>query len=462
MTRAHEHRSWGEAFRVYLDRRVLSLFFLGFSSGLPLLLVFSTLSAWLKEAGVSKTTIGFVSLVSTAYSLKFLWSPLVDRISVPLLGRLGRRRGWMLLTQLVLMGAIAGMAGTDPSTLDGLRVTILWAVVVAFASATQDIAIDAYRVEILPRHELGAGAASLVTGYRIGMLAAGAGSLFIAHYQSWEWAYLTMAALMAVGMIAVLVNPEPPQRRSPESIEREERALAFLRKIGHLPRLLRDWLGFLYGGVVCPFADFMRRPAWWLILLFVALYKYGDALLGVMANPFYLEMGFSKAEIAAISKGFGLAMTLIGTALGGALVARLGILRALLIGGVLQAFSNLVFVAQAIAGHSIPMLVATIGIENLTGGIGTAAFVAYLASLCNVAYTATQYALLSSFMSFGRTLFASGGGWLADQVSWVSFFLISTAAAIPGLVLLLWLMRVYKPSDQAVADRDPTFEADTD
>lgn len=448
-------RAWLDSISVYLERRVLSLLFFGFSSGLPLLLVYSTLSAWLKEVGVSKTAIGFVSLVGTAYALKFLWSPLVDKLPVPILtGLLGRRRSWMLVSQAALIVSIFGMAANDPATADGLWWMIFWAVIVAFASATQDIVIDAYRTEILEDEKLGAGAANLVFGYRVALLVAGGGVLIIADFASWSWAYMAMAGLVLVGVGAVLVNPEPQVRTTRESEALEGKGREFLERNAHLPDHALRFAAWLYAAVVCPFAEFMSRPGWVAILLFVAFYKYGDALLGVMANPFYLEMGFSKAEIGAISKGFGLVMTLIGVAIGGVLVARYGILRALLVCGVLQAASNLVFALQAWVGYSVPMLIVTIASENLSGGMGTTAFVAYLSSLTNVAYTATQYALLSSLMAFARTIFASGSGWLADQMDWVSFFLVTTLAAIPGLALLIWMLRTFpatnRPSGQEI------------
>ena len=452
-------RAWFDSISVYPERRVRSLLFFGFSSGLPLLLVYSTLSAWLTEVGVSKTAIGFVSLVGTAYALKFLWAPLVDKLSVPILtGLLGRRRSWMLVSQAALIVSIYGMSGTmaaDPLafedfwhdspriTPDALWWTVLWAVVVAFASATQDIVIDAYRTEILEDEKLGAGAANLVFGYRVAMLVAGGGALIIADFTSWSWAYMVMAGFVLVGIGAVLLNPEPQVRTSRESEALEGKGRAFLERNAHLPGPVLGASAWIYAAAVCPFAEFMSRRGWIPVLLFVALYKYGDALLGVMANPFYLEIGFSKTEIGAVSKGFGLAMTLVGAALGGVLVARYGILRALLVCGVLQAASNLVFALQAWVGYSMPMLMVTIASENLSGGMGTTAFVAYLSSLTNVAYTATQYALLSSLMAFARTLFASGGGWLADQMDWISFFLVTTLAALPGLALLIWMLRTF-------------------
>ena len=453
-------RSWVDSASVYFERRVLSLLFFGFSSGLPLLLVYSTLSAWLTEVGISKTAIGFISLVGTAYALKFLWSPIVDKMPVPILTRLlGRRRSWMLVSQAVLIVAIYGMARSNPESADGLWWMIFWAVVVAFASATQDIVIDAYRTEILDDEKLGAGAANLVFGYRVAMLAAGGGSLIVADFAGWSAAYMVMAGLVLVGVAAVLLNPEPAVRRSRESDALEEKGRDFLQRNAHLPGAVLGVAASVYTAVVCPFAEFMSRRGWIPVLLFVALYKYGDALLGVMALPFYLEMGFSKTEIGAISKGFGLAMTLVGAGLGGLMVARYGILRALLVCGVLQAASNLVFAVQAWVGYSVPMLMVTIASENLSGGMGTTAFVAYLSSLTNVAYTATQYALLSSLMAFARTIFASGSGWLADQMDWVGFFLVTTLAALPGLILLIWMLRSF-PAESGRRSGDFLAEPD--
>ena len=438
--------TWAGTAAIYLERRVFVILLLGFASGLPFALVYATLSAWLSEAGVSKTTIGLFVWASAAYALKFLWSPLVDRMPIPLLTpRLGQRRGWMLAAQLAAAAAMVGLGSTEPAR--DLGWTAFWAVCLAFASATQDIVIDAYRIESLDEDRLGAGAANYVLGYRIAMVASGAGALIIAEAAGWFWAYAVMALFMGVGVLTVLVNPEPlralpdrdpltPEAASTDASDTDVTASA---------------VGWLHAAVVAPFADFLARPAWVAILLFIALYKYGDALLGVMATPFYLETGFSKTEIGVVSKTYGVALTVIGGLIGGVLVARLGILPALLVAGVLQALSNLMFALQAAVGYSIPMLALTIAVENLTGGMATTAFVAYLSSLCTTAYTATQYALLSSFMAFARTGFSSAGGWLADSVDWISYFLLTTLAAVPGLVLLLWLMR--QTPDPAISDR---------
>ena len=427
-----EVKGWSAASRIYVDRRVVAIFFLGFSSGLPLLLVFSTLSLWLTDEGISKTVIGIFALVRTPYTFKFLWAPLIDRLPFPLLtARLGRRRAWVVATQVALMAAILALAMTTPSLTPGL--TAVLAVLVAFCSASQDIVIDAYRIEILAEEEQGAGAAMVVSGYRVGMLMAGAGAISLADVLSWHAVYSIMAAMVVVGLVTILLSPEPkePEGGAHEGDEMSDDDGARF--------------GWLQGAVVAPFSDFMRRDGWVFILLFIMLYKLGDAYLGVMANPFYVEMGFTKNEIAAVSKVFGLGATIMGGLIGGVLVYRYGIRASLLIAGVLMAASNLVFAVQAMVGHSVPMLMITIAVENLTGGMGTTAFVAYLSSLCNMAYTATQYALLSSFMAFARDVLSASSGWLADHVDWVTFFVVTTFAALPGLVLLVWMIRRFPP-----------------
>lgn len=421
-------RGWLADSAIYLERPVLTQFFLGFASGLPLLLTLSTLTVWLAESGVSKTAIGLFALVGAPYTFKFAWAPLIDRMPIPLLTRcFGRRRGWMLACQAGLVLAILGLGASDPA-IDAGR-TAIFALLVAFFSASQDIVIDAFRVESLETRQQGAGAGILVLGYRMGMLVAGAGSLYLAAFHGWFATYAIMAALALTGSLAILSSPEPADGEPAAG------------KPG-----LGTWGAWLHGAVVAPFADFLSRPSWLAILLFIVLYKFGDALAGVMANPFYIEMGFSKIEIASISKLFGLAATLAGGLIGGIMVARLGLLKSLMVCGALQMASNLMFAVQAMAGYDLALLTVTIGLENLTGGMGTAAFVAYLSSLCNVAYTATQYALLSSLMAFARTVLASSGGWLADHMDWVGFFLLSAVAALPGLVMLVWLMRALPPA----------------
>ncbi|MEO5335471.1 MAG: AmpG family muropeptide MFS transporter [Magnetospirillum sp. WYHS-4] len=415
---------WADAFRIYLDRRILTVFLLGFSSGLPLALTGATLAVRLTEAGVSLAAVGLFALVGLPYTFKFLWAPIMDRAGLPILTPLfGRRRGWMLATQGALIAALLALGGVDPA--GHPWETAALALLVAFCSASQDIVVDAYRVEILDEAQYGAGAAAVQFGYRLAMLASGAGALWLADAVPWPTVYAAMAALVGVGVATVLVNREPTTP---------------LAAIGH-PRSFLAWTKDAFGG---PFLDMIRRHGKGvaLILVFVVLYKFGDAMAGVMANPFYVKIGFTKSEIASVSKVFGFFATILGTALGGVLVAKLGIFRSLLVCGVLQAASNLMFAAQAVAGADLQFLIATIGIENLSGGMGSAAFVAYISRLCNIGYTGTQYALLSSLAALGRTGLASWGGFLAESLGWVDFFLLSTLAALPGIALIWWVRRV--------------------
>jgi len=416
-------RSWFDALAVYRDRRMLAILALGFSSGLPLLLTFSTLSAWLATEGVSRTAIGLFAAVGTPYSFKFLWSPLIDGIRLPLFGRLGQRRGWAIAVQLVLMGMVLILGSLAPKAEPVL--TAIVALAVAFLSASQDIVIDAYRVEILRPEQQGAGATMIQVGYRLGMLVAGAGALYIADRFGWHAAYLVMALLVVVGIATILANPEPAGRA--------EKTGAAEREPGRLSRWLREH-------VIAPFADFLERPAWLAILLFILLYKLGDAVAGVMANPLYIDLGFTLSEIASVSKIFGFFATLLGAFLGGLMVTRVGLFPSLLVCGIAQSATILMYALQAIAGHDIAMLAVTVAGENITGAMGSAALVAYLSGLCSVGYTATQYALLSSLATVGRAVLSSTSGWLADQMDWVSFFLASTMLGVPGILLLLWLM----------------------
>jgi PAT family beta-lactamase induction signal transducer AmpG len=417
---------WISALAVYREPRLIAVLLMGFSSGLPLPLTFATLSFRLAEVGVSRTSIGLFALVGISYSLKFLWSPLIDRLPLPSwTTRLGRRRGWALAIQPALALAILALGLTNPAA--DPAATALAAVIVAFLSASQDIVIDAYRIELLRPEEQGAGAAATQWGYRFGMLASSAGALFVASLGGWRTAYGVMAALMLVGMLTVWLTPEPGGIRPPEPLPGTS---ALARAAGWLER-----------AVIGPFADMLRRPGTAMILGFVILYKFGDALAGTMSNPLYVALGFTKIEVADIGKIYGFAASLLGLALGGAVVLRIGVFRALLVCGVLQMLSNLMYALQLWAGHSLAVLAVTIGVENLTGAMGSAAFVAYLSGLCNVAFTATQYALLSSLAAVGRTTLAASGGALADALGWAPFFFLSTAACVPGLVLLLWIMR---------------------
>lgn len=413
---------WASAAAVYKDRRILAILFMGFSSGLPLALVGATLGVRLAEEQVSLTTIGFFALTGIAYNIKFLWAPVMDRSPFPFLTRqFGRRRGWALATQAALIAAIIFLGNSDPFSSAGL--TALAAVLVAFCSASQDIVIDALRVDLLAENEQGAGAAATQFGWRIGALVSGAGALYAASFGGWRFAYDLMAAFVLIGVAAVLSVAEPARGQD------------------ELTKHARDFGEWLQHAVIDPFVDFMSRHPYVPILLFVVLYKFGDALTGVMSSPFYVAMGFTKIEIANISKIFGTIATVLGVFFGGSLVYRLGALRSLLICGVAQMLSNAMFAVQAMAGHNPALLILTIGAENIAGGMNAAAFVAYLSSLCNASFTATQYALLSSLAAVPRTFLSSFGGWLAEHLGWMHFFLTSAAAAIPGLALLLWLMR---------------------
>jgi PAT family beta-lactamase induction signal transducer AmpG len=391
------------------NRRIAVMLPLGFSSGLPLALTAGTLQAWLTVTGVDLKTIGLFTLVGLPYTLKFLWSPVMDRFVPPWLGR---RRGWMVAAQSALLAGILamGITGTEsPWTLAAL------AMLVAFMSASQDIVFDAYRADVLHPPERGFGAAVSVTGYRIGMLAAGAVALIMAERIGWRETYFAMAALMAVGLLTTLISPEPavPMRA---------------------PRSLSDavWL---------PLREFFGRARAIELLLVVVLYKVGDALAGALSTAFLIRgVGFSPTEVGLVNKGLGLAATIFGALVGGAAMTRLGLFRSLVVFGVLQAVSNLSFMVLAWSGKSYPLMVGAVAIENLSGGMGTAAFVALMMSLCDHRFTATQFALLSALAAVGRVLVGPPSGYLVQRVGWVAFFLITTLAALPGL-WLLWRLR---------------------
>lgn len=418
---------------VYLHPKLLAVFFLGFSSGLPLALTGSTLSVWLTEIGVNLTTIGIFAAISTPYALKFLWAPFIDHIQIPFLKPLGRRRSWMLLSQAALILFIVLLGYTDPYETPWQ--TAFFALMVAIASATQDIVIDAYRVELLDDKQQGAGAAMSVFGYRVGMLISGAGALFLAEEYGWPTIYQCMAACIGIGIVTVLITGEPLRCAQLSFLENAKMAREKTER-------LRGWFKH---AVIDPFADFLQRRYALIILLFVVFFKFGDALAGVMTNPFLIETGFTKSEIAMIVKTYGFFATLAGTFTGGVLVYRYGMVKSLWVCGILQMLSNLMFAVQATIGYDTAVLAFTIGVENFAGGMGTAAFVAYLSSLCNISYTATQYALLSSLASVGRTWLSTVSGFLVEQMDWFYFFLFSTAAAIPGLILLKLLNHYVYP-----------------
>ncbi len=428
----------------------MTVLLLGVSSGLPFGVLAEPLSAWLTQSEVSKTTIGLFALVSAPYSLKFLWAPIIDRVPLPLLTRtLGRRRGWVIITQVLLIGAIFAMGLTHPA--QNLWWTAALALVVAFLSASQDIVIDAYRVEIFEENKLAAGAASAVFGWRIGQVGGGAAGLIMADLVPWPIVFGILSVAVLVGTIAILAGAEPNVSDDGEANALAARFEARLRSNARIPPSIAPTLAWLYTAVVCPFSDFTKRQGWLTILLFILLYKFGDAVLSIMKVPFFLELGFTNTQIGTVGKIFGFNAIIAGGLLGGIVVSRMGIMRGLILCGVLMAVSNLIFVIQNSVGAEIWMLTVTIAVENVTTGMGTTAFVAYLSSLTNVAYTATQYALLTSFMAFSRTVMSAGAGWLADQVSWSWFFILTTLAALPGLMLLLWMLKRFPTADDATA-----------
>jgi len=432
---------WWRSLDVYRDRRVVAILLLGFSSGLPLALTGQTLQAWLTEAQINIGTIGLFAAVGIPYSLKFLWAPLIDKLALPPLTTwLGRRRGWMIATQALLIAAMIGLGSSDPMAAIG--VTAAWAFLLAFASASQDIVIDAWRVEMLEERQLAAGAAAIVFGYRIGMLVSGAGALYLAQYLgNWFLVYAVFGVLMLVGIATILLAGEPAPSDAREDRARSAEIAAFLARRPAINPTVGNVVAWIYVAVIGPLREFASRPSWLAILLFVLLFKFGDALAGSMSTTFYLKLGFQKIDIANVAKVYGFAATFIGLFLGGWLMNAIGLIPALWVAGILQMLSNLMYVPLAYTGDSLTMLAVSVGIENLTGGMGTAALVAYLSALCNVSYTATQYALLSSFSAVGRTGLSTTAGYLAEAFGWVGFFLLTVAAALPGLLLLLWLTR---------------------
>jgi MFS transporter, PAT family, beta-lactamase induction signal transducer AmpG len=422
-------RSWLAAFKVYLEPPSLRMLSLGFSAGLPLLLVLGTLSFWLREAGIDRTTIGYLSWVGLAYAFKWLWAPLVDRMPIPVLTRLlGRRRSWLLLSQIAIMVGLVAMSFNDPQV---ALLPVVWgALAVAFGSATQDIALDAFRIESADMDRQAALAAAYQTGYRLAMIWAGAGVLWLAaraevagavgyQHSAWHTAYLVMAASMLPGVLTVLLSQEPLRCTLPPA------------------KNVADWLR---GALVEPFADFLSRYRWQavLILALIATYRISDVVMGIMANPFYVDMGYSKDEVAAVTKVFGVIMTLVGAFVGGVLAMRLGVMRVLMLGAVLSAASNLLFAALSTRGHDLNGLIFVISADNLSSGIASAAFIAYLSSLTNVNYSATQYALFSSMMLLLPKFLAGYSGLYVDAFGYADFFLATALLGAPVL-LLVWL-----------------------
>jgi len=425
-----EHRP---GLSLYTDRRLIAIALMGFSSGLPLLLTASTLAYRLARAGVDKTSIGLFALVGLPYALKFLWAPVLDHLPVPVLEeRLGRRRAWALVTQAGLVAAILGLGSVDPA--EAPLVTAAFALAVAFCSASQDIAIDAYRIEVLEEHEQGAGAAATQAGYRVGMILSGAGAIALSDFLGWSFVFGAIAALVTLGAVGVWIGPPPPTGLAGSvgpSVSRPS-----LR--GSRPQAIPEALDRF---VLAPLRTFTARSQWGAILAFALLYKFGDAIAGVMANPFYVDLGFTGVEIATASNVVGVVANLAGVLVGGLFVARTGLVRALAWGGILQALTNLTFSGLAVIGRDFGVLALAIATDAFAGGLASAAFVALLSNLARGGATATQYALLTSLMAGGRTVMSSGGGWLAAQLSWATFFAVTTLLAVPGLILLACLAR---------------------
>lgn len=442
--------SWLSAWRIYTQAQTLRMFFLGFASGLPLLLVLGTLSFWLREAGVELSTIGMVTWVGLAYGFKWAWAPLVDRLKLPILtAYFGRRRAWLLFSQLSVTICLVAMGLTDPQ--QNLMLMIVFTTLTAFFSATQDIALDAYRIESAQLSEQAALAATYQTGYRLAMIWAGAGALALAAFfastdsqydpLAWQWAYMVMASSMVVGLVTVLLSPEPTRE-----VSRHTTDLTATR-LQHCRQVHPDWserktrlVVWFYEAACLPFIDFFTRYHWHaaVILALVATYRISDVVMGVMANPFYQDLGFSKEEVAAVSKVFGVVMTLLGAFIGGMISTRLGVMKTLFLGGLLSAITNLLFSWLASQGHHLPYLMITVSADNLAAGIASVAFLAYLAGLTNTAYTATQYALFSSVMLLLPKFLAGFSGFVVESVGYGLFFVATALIGVPVLVLVAW------------------------
>lgn len=435
-------RSWFAALAIYCRAPVITMLFLGFSAGLPFLLVFSTLSAWLRSDGVEVAAIGFFAWIGMLYSIKFFWAPVVDRLALPLLTRaFGQRRGWMLLAQSMIAAGLIGLSGLSP--VGNLGWIALFALLVAFGSATQDIAIDAYRIESADDDVQAAMASTYIIGYRGGLLAAGAGALYIAASASWDVAYMSMAALMGIGVLTVLLRPEPKRASLSIQLIHEPKVRAFIRASRGRPKMLRRLGAWSIGALVCPFTDFFSRygvKALW-ILVFIAVFRISDLAMASMANPLYIDLGFSLAEIANITNIFGIAMSITGGLVGGLLVARYGIGPLLIFGAGLVMVTNLLFAVLAMMGNQLPMLVVTIVGDNLANGLASAVFIAFLSSLTSRAYTATQYALFSSLMTLPGKFLSGFGGLVVTAQGYPSFFVIATLLGLPAIVLAVWISR---------------------
>jgi len=437
--------SWREVISIYRNPRVIAMAFLGFSGGLPFLLVFSTLSAWLREAEVSRSTIGFFAWVGITYSIKVFWAPVVDRLRLPVIGALGRRRSWILVAQV---GIALGLLGMSMIGAQDLLLLSVFAVLVAFSSATQDIAIDAYRIEAVADRYQGAMSAAYIFGYRVALLVAGAGAFYLAEYLGWTLAYQVMAGLMLIGIITVLFIREPAASGMVEQIADDQIVRAYLAKRGYLPLRVQGTLTWFLSAVVFPFVDFFKRNGRFglVVLLFIAVFRLSDIAMGIMANPFYLDMGYSKTDIANVAKVFGFFMTIAGSALCGVLVVKWGILRPLLMGAVAVAVTNLLFALLSTLEPSLAGLAIVISADNISGGFAATAFIAYLSSLTNRAYTATQYALFSSLMTLPGKFISGFSGVIVDGWGYLPFFIFASVIGIPAILLVILLIRRDKAS----------------
>jgi PAT family beta-lactamase induction signal transducer AmpG len=442
-------RGWGKAILVYRQPRMAASLALGFSCGLPFMLVFQTMSAWLRQVGIERATIGMLAWVGILYSIKFLWAPIVDRFELPVLFRLlGRRRSWMILAQLGVALALVNVANQDPA--QDLMPVALGALAIAFFSSTQDIAVDAWRIESAPPEEQGAMAAGYQFGYRIAILVSTGGALWIAADHGWRASYLTMSAFMGIGILATLLTREPRATAARESLLQEQAVVEWLARRPHWPEWLRSLGAAFVGAVICPLTDFFVRNGvkiGVLLFAFICTYRMADYAQGVMANPFYLDQGYTLKEIAAVVKAFGLASTLAGVAIGGIIVARLGVLRAMFVGAALVVLSGLNFSLLATAGSTnLAALALVNSFDNLSLGVHGTSLLAFLASLTSARYTATQYAVLSSIYAMPGKLLMGTSGMVVDHIGYPKFFLYTASLSLPALVLLWFVARHYRPA----------------
>jgi PAT family beta-lactamase induction signal transducer AmpG len=438
-----------ESLRIYTRPRTLSMLALGFSSGLPFMLIFSTLSAWLSQSGIRRATIGMFSWVSLVYTIKFIWSPVVDRLRLPLIGPLlGQRRSWMLLAQLSIAAALLTISTSDPRG-DVLHVAML-ALWLAFSAATQDIAIDAWRIESAPAREQGSMAAAYQLGYRIAILVGQAGALWLAESAGWARSYSTMAELTVIGIVTTMLVREPTRVAPPASVLAERRVVDWAERRRHWPGWLRHAGAWILGAIISPIIDFFARFGLALGLLmfaFIGTYRLTDFTMGVMANPFYLELGFRLSQIAAVAKIYGTIWTVAGILVGGFVVARLGRIPSLLLGSSLVIISNVGYSILAAHGTpSVPGLATVISLDNFAQGVHGTALIAFMSSLTSASFTATQYAVLSSLYALPPKLLMGTSGLVVDAIGYPPFYLYTAALSIPALVLLyiLWRRRDFQ------------------